>query len=298
MNWLRRDPASSEKSQEDPPPYDDDPSSVPEKIIPSDSADLVASGPPIIAGKKVDFWIDWSKPHFSAKYRNPGLLGVWPYEPGLQRDDGLLFRTRASCNQMTSLHPGEREHVIHPDKDWAKQWTWAIFIRVLSNPDQPTSNFGCNLQILVKDLPARLRDKEICWNTVNWNSKYDIVECKREISQKESFWMRYLAFSTPEPLEEKPLHSRSWVAEVAVKHKDVEWLKNHDFRTTPSPKNIEIAEIDQRTAPGRCKKVVMFHRGTLYGNDMTGQRVEAWKDEFTESFGAFIEPMLSYQRSC
>jgi hypothetical protein len=141
---------------------------------------------------------------------------------------------------MTSLHPGEREHVIHPDKDWTKQWAWAIFIRVLSNPDQPTSNFGCNLQILVKDLPARLRDKEICWNTVNWNSKYDIVECKREISQKESFWMRYLAFSTPEPLEEKPLHSRSWVAEVAVKHKDVEWLKNHDFRTTPSPKNIEM----------------------------------------------------------
>lgn len=110
--------------------------------------------------------------------------------------------------------------------------------------------------------------------------------------------MRYLAFSIPEPLEEKPLHSRSWVAKVGVRHKDEEWLKNHDFRTTLSPKNIEIAKIDQRTAPGRCKKVVMFRRGILYGNDTTGQRVEAWKDEFTESFGAFIELMLSYQRFC
>ncbi|KAI8722578.1 hypothetical protein NCS52_00401900 [Fusarium sp. LHS14.1] len=296
MNWLRGDPASSETSQEGSPPYDDDPPSASEKITASDSGDMVASGPPIIAGKKVDYYIDWTKQRFTVYACNPGLLGVWPYQPGFQREYGLLSRARASRNQMASLHPGEREHVIYPDEDWTEHWAWAISIRVLSNPDQPTSKIRCNIKILAKDLPAQLRDKEICWSTINWNSKHDKFKCKKEISQKESFWVRFLAFSTPEPSEVMPLSSRRWVAEVSVAHKDEEWLKNHDFRTTLSPENIEIAEIDQRTAPGRCKKVVMFHRGILYGNDMTGQRVEAWKDEFTESFGAFIKPMLSYQR--
>lgn len=73
---------------------------------------------------------------------------------------GRLVRA-ASWEKMASLHPGELEHAIHPDRDWTKHWAWAITIRVHSIYDHPTS---CDLRILVKDLPARLQDKEICWN--------------------------------------------------------------------------------------------------------------------------------------
>ena len=153
------------------------------------------------------------------------------------RDYGQLFGAGASWEKMASLHPGELEHAIHPDRDWTKHWAWAITIRVHSIYDHPTS---CDLRILVKDLPARHQDKEICWNTANWKSQYDRFDHKKEISQSEGRYIRLLAFSTPEPLTEKSLHSRSWVGEVHVRHKDKEWLKNHDFRNALSPKNIKM----------------------------------------------------------
>ncbi|RSL50656.1 hypothetical protein CEP54_011810 [Fusarium duplospermum] len=234
MKWFRHKPASSEKSQDDPPPYDDNPLSPGEKISPSNSVNTVASGPPIISGKKRNYWVDWSEQP-SRKNLNPGLLGVWPYEPRLQRDHGLLFGATASWKKIASLHPGEMELTIHPHRDWTKHWAWAILIRVHIDPYPSTY---CDLKILVKDLPAQLLEKEVCWKTTNWKSEYDLLQRRKEISQKEDFYMHYLAFSTPEPLEEKPLHLRSWVAEVAVSHKDKEWLKDHDFRDALSPENI------------------------------------------------------------
>ncbi|KAI8681940.1 hypothetical protein NCS55_00447700 [Fusarium keratoplasticum] len=174
MKWFRHNPTPSEKSQDDPPPYGDNPLSAGEKISPSNSVDTVASGPPLISGKQWNYWVDWSEqPH------------------------------------------GRR---------------WLRFI------------------------------------LENWSMRFILIETGPNTGHGQS------------------------------QSESTEWLKNHDFRNALSPKNIKIAEIDRRTASGRCKKVVVFRRGDLYGNDMTGQRVEAWKDEFTESFGAFIEPVLSWQR--
>ncbi|RSL48050.1 hypothetical protein CEP53_009684, partial [Fusarium sp. AF-6] len=236
MKWFRHKPASSEKSQDDPPPYGDNPLSAAEKISPSNSVDTVASGPPLISGKKRNHYVDWSKQPPFIKNRNPGLWGVWPYEPRLQKDYGLPFEATASWKKMTSLRPGEMELTIHPDRDWTKHWAWAIAIRVHIDPHPLTY---CELRIPVKDLP-RLLDEEIFWKTTNWKSEYDRLERKQEISQKEGYYMRYLAFSAPERLAEKPLHSRSWVAEVAVRHNNKEWLKDHDFRKALSPKNIAM----------------------------------------------------------
>ncbi|KAM6535730.1 hypothetical protein FALCPG4_005273 [Fusarium falciforme] len=164
MKWFRHNPTPSEKSQDDPPPYGDNPLSAGEKISPSNSVDTVASGPPLISGKQWNYWVDWSEQPRSKKDRNPGLLGVWPYEPRFQGDYGQLFGAGASWKKIASLHPGEMEHAIHPGRDWTKHWAWALTIRVHSDYDHQTI---CDLRILVKDLPARLQDKEICWNTAN-----------------------------------------------------------------------------------------------------------------------------------
>lgn len=238
MKCFTNKPTPSEKSQDGPPPYGHNSLNVSEEIKPSGSVATVASGPPLISGKQWDYWVDWSRqPHF--KDRNPGLFGAWPYDDCLQREYGQFFGAAPSWKKTALLHPGETEHTIHPGKDWTKHWAWAITMLLQSEYDLQTT---CRIRILVKDLPARLQDEdeEISWTTANWKSPYDKFDYFKEISKSDSLYVRLLAFSTPEPLAEKPLHSRSWVGEVAVTHKDKEWLENHDFRPRLSHYNVRM----------------------------------------------------------
>ncbi|KAF4470333.1 hypothetical protein FALBO_2758 [Fusarium albosuccineum] len=170
----------------------------------------------------------------------------------------------------TPLQPGEMETTVHPSEDWTKNWGWAIIIRVGSLPDDSSaSKWHFDMRILVKDLPSQLQeDSEMRWEDGNWRSEYGSLYSPRSISAEKKEWVRYLAFSTREKPKEKSLNSRSWVAEHCR------------------------AQIVQRTAKGRRKTVVMYRRGIAYGNDMTGDPVEAWNADQPKRFEEFIAPLL------
>lgn len=38
---------------------------------------------------------------------------------------------------------------------------------------------------------------------------------------------------------------------------------------------LRLWAVKRRTTQGRCEKVAIHHRG-MHGNDMAGQRMEAW----------------------
>ncbi|KAK1772527.1 hypothetical protein QBC33DRAFT_521529 [Phialemonium atrogriseum] len=52
-----------------------------------------------------------------------------------------------------------------------------------------------------------------------------------------------------------------------MRHRDRQWLLDSDFRELLSPETICLVEVDQRTGPGRCKKVVAYYQDMAYGND-------------------------------
>ncbi|KAF4992668.1 hypothetical protein FDECE_13646 [Fusarium decemcellulare] len=277
----------------------------------------VAAGPhPLFKLSYKGYWEDWTQPGRSGS--NPGLLNVWPLDKSSAESrphDCLCLKCKvkgvyslavdkinhdwAKDAKSTSrcgipLQPGEMETTVHPSNDWTENWGWAITIRLVSHPDDSSaSKWELDVRILIKDLPSQLQeDSEMRWEDGNWISEYGTLYSPPSISAEKKKWARYLAFSTREKPKERSLNSRSWVAEVCMSHTEKKWLEDSDFRDFLSAKHIVLAQIDQRTAKGRCKAVVMYRRGIAYGNDMTGDPVEAWNADQPKRFEEFIAPLL------
>lgn len=53
--------------------------------------------------------------------------------------------------------------------------------------------------------------------------------------------------------------------------------------------------MDQLTACGRYKKVLWYHRGVGYGNDLIERLVTPWDESTMKDYADFIEPLMPSQ---
>ena len=52
------------------------------------------------------------------------------------------------------------------------------------------------------------------------------------------------------------------------------------------------AGLDMRTGPGLFKKVMWYHRGVGYGNDLTEREPGPWDEEAMQALWQFIQPLI------
>ncbi|KAF5007776.1 hypothetical protein FDECE_5900 [Fusarium decemcellulare] len=279
----------------------------------------VAGGPVRTPGGSWKYKMNWSSYYFLSSY--PGLLGAFPSQISPTKSHsssattsrlcrcvacrlkGAWDRTGIKVNHKWSLNPSpsisnawvrpdEVEQLVHSSQDWTGNWGWAITLRVcnISN-SMPGDSWDMDVRILVKDLLHLLQGQGIRWDESQRNRQLErILPIRMARNEREINYRRWHAFSSTG--NANALDACDWVAEVCITNQDEQWHKRHYFRDLLSVQYVSWAEIDQRTAPGRCKKMVAYRREITYGNDLSVQKLEAWHPNLLSRFSDFIKPLL------
>lgn len=89
---------------------------------------------------------------------------------------------------------------------------------------------------LLQHLPTTFSHGGISWEDSEERLKYVLVEHVTDMSPENGWeYMSISAFAVPEP---KDGGAPAWIVEVAVKHRDRNWLFTHDFRNLFSAESI------------------------------------------------------------
>ena len=50
--------------------------------------------------------------------------------------------------------------------------------------------------------------------------------------------------------------------------------------------------MNQQTLSRAYKKVMWYHRGVGYGNDLTCRRIQPWDEKSMEAYATFVRPLM------
>ncbi|KAM5347228.1 hypothetical protein ACJ41O_010233 [Fusarium nematophilum] len=180
--------------------------------------------------------------------------------------------TAVATANTRPLQPGELEYSVDLKSDWTAMWRWEMFVQLGTYADHPQcSHWSIHMWVYLKDLPRELEDGGISWTHGGVEVLKDKISCNKDFVRGRNWvFVRHVV------LRQSPTVQ----AEVMVRHWDRSRLREWDFRDMVS------AENRARTKPGKFKRAVCFHQHLAYGNDVTGEHVECWKDEHRERFGS------------
>ncbi|KAF5004828.1 hypothetical protein FDECE_8672 [Fusarium decemcellulare] len=184
------------------------------------------------------------------------------------------------------LQIGEHEMSFNPEQDWTAKWGWVLRLRAYTHPeDVPCSHWCLNVDIFFQDLPLLLSTGGLKWSSA-YVEQSGFRHHNDTVSDRAWPWVQ---FSTYKP----NILGTRWRAE-AVHRSRHRPLRRSDLMRLLCAETVYQAEIDQRTAAGRAKRVMIYYPQVGYGNDITGQRLDAWHDGLPERFGQFIRPLMPF----
>lgn len=209
------------------------------------------------------------------------------------------------------LEAWELDRAARGGRDWTADYTWGLAARHSDSKGVWVAEVRLFISILAFHMQLSIpwRDGEKTRRLRSWKSPVFTVseESGAGGSKYKASWC-YLDNS------DHP----TWCAEVTLCHESFESLLAADdtdswayfaphtclmYGVITFPKCLTLnlryadtsthrAELDQRTGAGLYKKVVWYHRGVGYGNDLVECPVAPWDESMMEAYAAFVRPLM------
>ncbi|KAH7247976.1 hypothetical protein MRS44_010555 [Fusarium solani] len=192
----------------------------------------------------------------------------------------------------TPLHPGEIEYTILPpigtnksgSHDWTENWGWKVKLTACTYVQHvECSRWTMTCSLYCNNLPSLLQAGRISW-------KDAIVHHRKGHFDKDSHRWKWERSSRCWPVASS---GQKWKVKVRTRHREKSSLER-DFRCDLSVETVNRAKIYQRTSGERYKIVMVYDLNTVYGNDISGQRVDVWHDGLVGKFAQFIRPLMPF----
>jgi hypothetical protein len=141
-----------------------------------------------------------------------------------------------SCGQKTPTLKGPREirQTIHPSHvTW--QWNQALAF-VAHGP-----HWRISVYMYFRDLPLQQRQAGVPWNDhllLPDSSETRVHRAEDTVCSRCALsWRRIYFYSS---FDESGERGRDWTSEVVIRHRDAEWLVDHDFRDLVSAETVDV----------------------------------------------------------
>ncbi|KAF9880079.1 hypothetical protein CkaCkLH20_02033 [Colletotrichum karsti] len=161
-------------------------------------------------------------------------------------------------------------------------WPKTYRLRLVSRHWIPGWPYTAAVVIHLQGLPQQVQDGAgIDWDDLQQHFEFTRSWCTDQESWKSTTEWKRFRLGVPK-----------WELRVHLQHYSLKQVHHPDCRGLIDLKKMNFLSIYERIGLDHHKEVVRFDQNVMYGNDLSGQEVQAWNTEdMPEELQAFLKSL-------